>query len=358
MFVLDSHCDTPSQLLRLRDLSQDNSYGHVDFPKLKRGGVDGAFFALYTSASLSNEEANALAVKMLDAVEKCVSENADKAALALTPEEALSNKKRGLFSVMIGMENGSPIGTSLDILEKFFKRGVRYMTLCHSGNNEICDSCAPEVKKWHGLSPFGREVIAKMNAMGMMIDVSHISDESFWDVLEYSAAPVVATHSCCRALCNHPRNMTDEMIVALAQRGGLIQINFYPAFLDDNFRSSQEYWNLSEKAEELESYFKKDPTNNLYRETYYKSLDQLNALERPSYKRIVDHIDHVVDLVGIDHVGLGSDFDGIDCCPEGLENASFYPRIFEELSVRGYNSEDISKIAGENFLTFWSKVLR
>lgn len=358
MFVLDSHCDTPSHLLRLRDLSKDNERGHVDFPKLKRGGVDGAFFALYTPASLSIEDSNALANKMLAAVLSSVESNSSVAAIATSPSEALLNKEKGLFSVMIGMENGNPIGNSLDELESFFNRGVRYMTLCHSGNNLICDSCATKEKRWHGVSTFGREVIARMNELGMMVDVSHISDESFWDVLNYSKKPVVATHSCCRALADHPRNLTDQMIKALVERGGIIQINFYPPFLSSDFARSTEYQNLSEISDELEQDFKKEPSNDLYRESYYKSLDEISKLSRPSYTKIVDHIDHVVSLVGVDNVGLGSDFDGIDCTPEGLDDISFYPLIFDELSRRGYSNTDIEKIAGKNFLTFWDKVIR
>ena len=231
MFLLDSHCDTPSQILRLRDLSMDNEYAHVDFPKLKRGGVDGAFFALYSPASLGNEEAYSYAHRLLDGVRSVIHSHSGTAALAVSENDALANKKKGLFSVFIGLENGSPIGQDITRLQEFYDAGVRYMTLCHSADNDICDSCASQNKTWHGISPFGREVIAEMNRLGMLIDVSHISDEAFYDVIRCSAKPVVATHSCCRALAEHPRNMTDDMIKTLAASGGVIQINFYPVFL-------------------------------------------------------------------------------------------------------------------------------
>ena len=194
------------------------------------------------------------------------------------------------------------------------------MTLCHSKDNLICDSCASDVKTWNGLSPFGREVVAEMNRLGMLVDVSHISDEAFWDVLDCSSKPVVATHSCCRALCGHPRNMTDEMIRALAAKGGVIQINFYPVFLEEGFDE-----------------------------------EHMFEAARPSYTRIVDHIDHVVSLVGIDHVGLGSDFDGIDVTPEGLDNVSMMPKIFDEMLRRGYSEEDIEKVASRNFFNVLSR---
>ena len=193
------------------------------------------------------------------------------------------------------------------------------MTLCHSRDNLICDSCASRVKRWHGLSPFGREVVAEMHRLGMLVDVSHVSDETFYDVLKYSSKPVVATHSCCRALTDHPRNMTDDMSRALAEKGGVIQINFYPVFLDGSFHEEEMY-----------------------------------TAPRPSYKRIVDHIDHVVSLVGIDYVGIGSDFDGIDVAPEGLENISMMPKVFEEMRRRGYSENDIAKVASENFLNVLS----
>ena len=315
MFILDSHCDTPSQILRQRDLSLDNEYAHVDFPKLKRGGVDAAFFALYVPADLDAdpEKAYKYAMELLDGVNKTLASNPSAAALAVTEDEARRNKADGRFSVFIGLENASPI----DCIEKaklFYDKGVRYITLCHSANNAICDSCAPKVRKWGGLSPLGKELVAEMNRLGMLIDVSHVSDDTFYDVLKYSTKPVVATHSCCRALCDHPRNMTDDMIRALAAAGGVIQINFYPLFLDGS----------------------------------------LTEHEVP-YTRIADHIDHVVELVGIDHVGIGSDFDGIDSVPVGLEDISLMPKLFDELRHRGYSEAELSKIASENFFRVLGK---
>ena len=358
MFVLDSHCDTPSQILRLRDLSLDNDHAHVDFPKLRRGGVDGAFFALYTPASKSSDEAHAYAWDMLDRVKMMLQANADKAALALSPSEAFANKEKGLFSVFIGLENGSPIGKSINELRRFYEAGVRYMTLCHSKDNDICDSCATEVKRWGGLSPFGKEVVAEMNRSGMIIDISHVSDDTFYDVLECSVKPVVATHSCCRALAGHPRNMTDDMICALAASGGVIQINFYPLFLDDGFKSILDGSGLMEDGESVEAAFIADPSDFEKRKAWNKVQDSLMALPRPSYKRIVDHIDHVVGLVGIDHVGLGSDFDGIEVTPEGMEDASCFSRIFDEMRNRGYTESEMSKVASGNFFRVFEEAYR
>lgn len=317
MFVLDSHCDTPTQIVRGRDLSKDNENAHIDIPKLKRGGVDAAFFALYVPADLDVDAAYECACRQYDAVSNMVESNPGSVAFALTEAQAHENKANGLFSVFLGLENGSPIGHSLERLQEFYDKGVRYMTLCHSKDNQICDSCAGN-RTWGGLSPFGREVVAEMNRLGMLIDVSHVSDDTFYDVLGCSTSPVVATHSCCRALADHPRNMTDDMIKALAAKGGVIQINFYPVFLQDDY--------------ELES--------------------QSSVI--PSYTRIADHIDHVVELVGIDHVGIGSDFDGIEVAPDGLEDVSKMPVLFDELRRRGYSEDDLAKLASRNFFNVLS----
>ena len=349
MFVLDSHCDTPSQILRLRDLSLDNDHAHVDFPKLKRGGVDGAFFALYVPGNLETEEAFEYSQRLLEGVERAVEANSSSVAFATDSAQAFSNKQEGRFSVFLGLENGSPIGNSFDRLKWFYDRGVRYITLCHSSDNQICDSCASKVKRWGGLSPFGTELVAEMNRLGILIDVSHISDASFYDVLKYSDRPVVATHSCCRALCSHPRNMTDDMIRSLASAGGVIQINFYPLFLDSGFAEVLSGSGLEEKGGYVEKEFINDPSDPLKRAAWNRIQDEIQALPRPSFKLIADHIDHVVALAGIDHVGIGSDFDGIEVTPEGMEDISMMPKLFEELRRRGYSETDLEKIASGNF---------
>lgn len=350
MFVLDSHCDTPSQIYRLRDISRDNDHAHIDFPKLKRGGVDGAFFALYVPASLDQADALRYARSLLACTEQAVEANPDCAAITTSAFQAWENRKNGLFSVFLGLENGSPIGHSLELLREFHRSGVRYVTLCHSADNQICDSCASPVGRWGGLSPFGRGLVTEMNRIGMLIDVSHISDRAFYDVLDCSDRPVAATHSCCRALADHPRNMTDDMIRVLAAAGGVMQVNFYPVFLDSAFGSLLSGSGICDRGEAIEGEFIADPSDPARRAAWHTVIDELQALARPSYTRVVDHIDHVVELVGIDHVGLGSDFDGIAVTPAGLEDASRFGCIFEEMRRRGYSEQEIAKVAGENFL--------
>ena len=357
MFVLDSHCDTPSQILRLRDLSVDNGHAQVDIPKMRKGGVDASFFALYTPASMAPDAACRKALDLISAVYDTLEANKDSIALALTPSQALENRRKGLISIFIGMENGAPIGKSLSLLRMFFRMGVRYMTLTHSADNEICDSCSPGTKRWHGLSPFGRKVIAEMNRLGMLIDVSHISDESFYDVIRYTTRPVVATHSCCRALADHPRNMSDDMLRALAANGGVIQINFYPVFLDGGFAGILKDSGIMERGERIESEFIADPSDPAKRAAWYTVQDKLQSLPRPSYKRIADHIDHAVSIAGIDHVGIGSDFDGIEVTPDGMEDISCIGKIFDEMRNRGYSEEEIGKVAGGNFLRVLDEIV-
>lgn len=356
MFVLDSHCDTPSQILRLRDIGADNERGQVDFPKLRKGGVDGAFFALYTPASFAPDKATAWAFRLLSATMDTLEANADRVALALTPAQALENQSKGLTSVFIGMENGSPIQDSLSMLRMFYRSGVRYLTLVHSADNAICDSCASSACTWGGLSPFGRDVVAEMNRLGMIVDLSHASDSTFYDVLDISNAPVVATHSCCRALASHPRNMTDDMLRALADNGGVIQINFYPVFLDDGFAAVLKESGIEEEGAEIERAFIGDPADPIKRKAWQEVQDALMSLPRPSFSRIADHIDHAVEVAGIDHVGIGSDFDGIEVTPKGLEDVSKMPVLFAELRRRGYAEEDLAKIAGGNFLRVMAQV--
>lgn len=355
MFVLDSHCDTPSQIMRLRNLSVDNPYAHVDFPKMRRGGVDASFFALYTSGTMAPDAATRYALEMLAGVNDAIEASSGTAALARTPEEALRNKAQGKTSIFIGMENGLPVQGSLALLRQFYRMGVRYLTLTHNTDNQICDSAA-EGRKWGGLSPFGRQVVEEMNRLGMVIDLAHASDATFYDCVRCSKAPVVSTHSCCRALAHHRRNMTDDMLRAIAAVDGVIQINFYPVFLSDEFAEELDKSGLDGKADAIEEDFIRHPENPEKYRAWVDVQKQLASLKRPSYRRVVEHIDHAVQVAGIDHVGIGSDFDGINVTPEGLEDVSKIQVIFEEMRARGYSRDDVEKVAGGNFLRVMDRV--
>lgn len=319
--IIDTHVDTPTHLIRYkRNIGILNAAGQVDFPRMKAGEVDGAFFALYTPPEMKGAEATRHALEMLSATYDACEENEDMAALAFSPEEVAQNRAKGLISVLLGMENAEPVGESLSLLRTFYRLGVSYVTLTHNADNAVADSAA-EGTRWGGLSPFGREMVAEMNALGMMIDLSHASDKTFWDCMEYSKAPIVATHSCCRALCGHRRNLSDEMLDALGEKGGYVGINFYPYFLADRYDESHSW--------------------------------------RPGVTEIVDHIEHAVAFAGISHVGIGSDYDGIDdLYPEGMEDISKSRLVVDEMRRRGWREEDILKVCGQNLLNVWSEVIK
>lgn len=355
--IYDSHMDTPSQLIRLRNLEIDNPLAHVDFPKMRAGKVDGAFFALYTPAEMAADAATRYALEMISAVYDVADANPDVAAVTFTPEEAAQNRKEGIISLFMGMENGSPIQESLPLLRTFYRLGVSYLTLTHNGDNAIADSAA-EGKRWGGLSPFGRQVVAEMNALGMMIDLSHTSDQTFWDCIKLSEAPVVATHSCCRALCSHRRNLTDEMLQALGEKNGYVGINYNPGFLTDDFGTKPEEAALLEEADRVEAAFIREPGNAEKVKAWNRMQERLlKEVRRPGVKEVADHIDHAVKWAGIDHVGIGSDYDGILLTPEGVENISKSEALWEELRRRGYTQSQIDQISGGNLMAVYERII-
>ena len=349
MLVLDSHCDAPSQMMRARDYSKDNPWGHVDFPKLRAGKVDASVFALYCPPGLAPDEATRYTLDMLSHLYDQLDGAEGEVEFAFSAAEVRENKAKGLTSILISMENGAPIQQSLPMLRMFYRMGVTCMTLAHNADNEICDSCAGQ-HKWGGLSPFGREVVKEMNRLGMLIDVAHCSDDTVRDCLALSCAPIVSTHSCCKALASHRRNLSDDLLKAIADKGGAVQINFCPSFLRDDFDKAMTESGLGDRADRIEAAFIADPRNPEKVAAWVEVQRELEAMERPSYKDVVDHIDHAVSVMGIDHVGVGTDYDGITVAPMGLENVSKLPVLWEEMKRRGYSQNDIEKVAGKNFL--------
>ena len=356
--IYDSHMDTPSQLMRLRNLEIDNPQAHVDLPKMKAGRVDGAFFALYTPPEMFPDAATRYALEMISAVYDVADANPDNVAVTFTPEEAARNREEGIISLFMGMENGAPIQESLSLLRTFYRLGVSYLTLTHNGDNAIADSAA-EGKRWGGLSSFGRQVVAEMNALGMMIDLSHASDQTFWDCIKLSEAPIVATHSCCRSLCSHRRNLTDEMLQALGEKDGYVGINYNPGFLSDDFGKDPREAALLDEGEKVEEAFIQDPGNAEKVKAWLRMQERLKKeIRRPGVKEIADHIDHAVKWAGIDHVGIGSDFDGILLPPADVENIGQSDVLWEELRRRGYSQEQIDKISGANLMEVWKRVIK
>lgn len=355
MFVLDSHCDSPSQMMRGRDFLKDNSWGHVDFPKLRAGGVDASVFALYNGPELKADEATRYTLDMLAHLYDQVDAAEGEVELAFSAEDLEDNKAKGLLSIIISMENGAPIQKSLPLLRMFYRMGVVCMTLAHNGDNEICDSCAGQ-HRWGGLSPFGRDVVREMNDLGMIIDIAHCSDDTVRDCLELSKAPIVSTHSCCKALASHRRNLGDELLKAIADKGGVVQINFCPSFLSDDYDVLMDETGEGGRADAIEAAFiaaHDDPDKVA---AWVKEQKVLESMPRPGIKEVADHIDHAVSVMGIDHVGVGSDYDGILVAPQGLEDVSKLPALWKELKNRGYSDSGISKIAGENFLRVFREV--
>lgn len=352
--IVDTHIDVPYRLReKMEDISMRTKGGHFDFVRAKAGGLNAPFMSIYVPSSYQETGgAKLLADSLIDMVEGFVKQWPEKFALAYSPADIQFNVENGKMSLLMGMENGAPIEGRLENVKYFYDRGIRYITLTHAKNNHICDSSYDTIPKWNGLSPFGEKVVAEMNRQGIMIDVSHITDSSFYDVLKITRAPVIASHSSCRYFTpDFERNMDDEMIKALAGNGGVIQITFGSSFLKNEYReqSREIRKELNEHLDE-EGWDKKDEHAKAYLENYYQTHHLGTVAD------VADHIDHVVQLVGIDHVGLGSDFDGVSFLPQGLEDVSMYPNLIEELLERGYSEEDIEKICSGNILRVMSQV--
>ncbi len=354
--TVDTHIDLPDWLYDgWFNVSLESDQGEFDFPRARKGGLDIAFMSIYTSPSLEKTgKSKVKADSMISLVHKMVSEWSDKFYFLRSTSDVAIQKNNGRILLTMGMENGSPVENNLGNLKEFFDKGIRYITLAHYKWNHICDSANDPERKWNGLSPFGEEVVEEMNRLGMMVDISHVSDSTFYDVIKLSKAPVIASHSSCRFFTpGYERNMNDEMIKALAKNGGVIQIAFASFFLRNDI-----YEQYTVGDEKIKSYLNK---NNIksgteaawkYEENYWKE----NPLPDATVKDVANHIDHVKNLVGIDYIGLGSDFDGTGgMLPVGLEDVSKYPNLVYELLQRGYSDTDIEKILGGNLLRVWKQ---
>lgn len=354
--VIDTHIDLPLRLKSdTQDISKKLNSGDIDYVRAKEGGLDAAFMSIYIPPKLQGTpQAKEYADNLISIVEKIVKDFPDKFNFAKSTQDVLNNFNSGLISLPMGMENGAPI-ESIELLKEYFQKGIRYVTLAHGKWNHICDSSYDPERKWHGLSPFGKELIIAMNKIGMIIDISHVSDETFYQVIELSKTPVIASHSSCRFFTpGFERNMSDDMIKALAKNGGVIQINFGSDFISQNYRvqTDEQQKHVREFIEH--NHLKNDdPEVKKYISEYKKEHPIIFA----SVSDVVNHIDHVVKLVGIDFVGLGSDFDGVgDSLPTGLKDASMYPNLIAELLKRGYSEQDIEKICGKNLLRVWKQI--
>jgi membrane dipeptidase len=362
-YVIDTHTDAPMKLVESNfNMAERHEApdSRIDFPRLREGDVDAVFFGLFTAQRERTPEnydkAYRLTSQMIDSTNAAIGRNPGQVALATSPGDIIRISKLNKTAICLGMENGFPLAKDVTRVSEFYKKGVRYITLCHTSNNDICDSSTdPLGAESNGLSSLGKEVVLEMNRLGMMVDVSHISDKAFYDVLALTKAPVIASHSSARALCDHPRNMSDDMLRALAKNGGVIQI----CILGDYIVAEDTTTVNSHKHKELKAKYNnwKFANDEERHRAWmaYDSIDNAYPPVLPTISQAVDHIDHVVKVAGIDHVGIGSDFDGGGGLADCVDVAG-YPKITAELLKRGYSVKDIDKIWGGNFLRVFRKV--
>jgi membrane dipeptidase len=359
ILTVDTHCDTPMDFSDPNfDLGVRRDEGCVDFPRMIEGGLHAEFFAVFIGQGLRDDSSftkvHNQALQIFNAIHKNVEKNSAMAEIAYTADDAYRIKKSGKIAAFIGLENGYPIGNDLSRVKQYYDLGARYITLSHSRNNDICDSSTdPKGPESNGLSPLGIQVVKEMNRIGMMVDISHISDKSFFDVLKYSTAPVIASHSSCRALCGSPRNLTDDMLLALKENGGVIQI----CILGNYLRTPEPNPELDTKLKELQTKYGdygalSEDSKKIVR-AEYRAIQK--KYEKPAtVKDVVDHIDHAVQIIGIDYVGIGTDFDGGGGV-EGCRTVAEMKNITIELLHRGYSKSEITKIWSGNIMRVMRK---
>ena len=357
LLIIDTHIDVPYRLKQSwADVSSATEGGDFDYPRAIEGGLNAPFMSIYIPAKVDEAGgAFALADELIDGMESLAASAPDKFAIATCSDDLQSHFENNLISLPLGMENGGPVAQSEEALAHFFNRGIRYITLAHSKSNKISDSSYDTNEAWMGLSPYGKELITRMNDLGVMIDVSHISDAAFAQVIEISKAPVIASHSSLRHYTpGFVRNMSDEMVKTLGAANGVIQINF-----GTNFLTSEAQIYSKQRREVIAAYIaseglaQDDPAVKAFAEQYKKD----NPYPYATTNDVLDHIDRVVELAGIDSVGIGSDYDGVgDSLPQGLKDVSTYPHLIDGLLDRGYSEADIAKVLGGNALRVWRAV--
>ena len=355
--IVDTHIDVPYRLFdEWEDVTQGTEDGDFDYVRARSGGLNIPFMSIYTPAESEEEGTSyALANRLIDSVEALVGRAPGKFAIVKNTHDAKKAMENGLIGLAMGMENGSPIDGKLETLAFFHDRGISYITLAHALSNHISDSSYDEERKWNGLSPFGKEVVAEMNRVGIMVDISHVTDEAFYQVLEISKAPVIASHSSPRHFTpGWERNMSDDMIKALAKNGGVIQINFGSSFVN------KEAWEWYETMDELRTIYLE--ANGLdEHDNEAEQFEKDYRIEHPfpyaTLDDLVANFEHVISLVGTEHVGIGSDFDGVgDSLPEGMKDVSYYPALIEALLKREYTVDNVKAIMGGNLMRVWREV--
>ncbi|MEM1190922.1 MAG: dipeptidase [Pseudomonadota bacterium] len=365
VLTLDTHADTP---LRMIEPGFDMAERHdpretgskVDYPRMKEGGLDAIFFAAFVAQDIRDNDGNTrakeLGLQMIDAVVASTEANSDIVGLALDPEDAYELEKEGKRAIYLGIENGYPIGSDISNVELYYDKGVRYITLVHSSNNDLADSATDDDGAEHeGISSFGEEVVREMNRLGIMVDVSHGSDDVFYDAIAVSQAPIIASHSNARAVTDHQRNMTDEMLKLMAENGGVVQLTMLAGYLRDIPENPEREAALAELREGMKPVSEMTPEERSAMRAAFNEVNERFPSPSATVKHVVDHIDHIVEVAGIDHVGIGCDFDGGGGI-EGVFDASEVMNITIELVRRGYSEEQIAKIWGGNLMRVFRDV--
>src|SRR5467141_655307 len=358
--VVDTHDDTTQRFLDGKfDLGHRSATGSIDIPRMREGNLGAIFFSIWMPSKITGPEAVNRALIQIDAVREQVRKHSNDLILATTAAEIRDAHKQGKIAALLCVEGGHMINSDLGVLRSFAALGVRYMTLTHSGNDEWADSSTDKAVH-NGLTDFGKDVVREMNHLGVMVDISHVSDKTFYDVLETSKAPPFASHSSCRAICDAPRNMTDQMMKDLAAKGGVVQINYHVGFLSQEFRNAEKAdpeINKAISAKVMERCGNNEGCQLIEGDRITREYVAQGKLPRVEYTKIIEHIDHAVKAAGVDHVGLGSDFDGANM-PYGMEDATKLPVITEALLQKGYSEGDVKKILGENTLRVMAEVER
>jgi membrane dipeptidase len=358
--VVDTHDDTTQRFLDGKfDIGARHTDGSIDVPRMRQGGLGAIFFSIWMPSKITGTEAVSRALTQIDAVREQVRAHPKDLTLATTVAEVRAAHKEGKIAALMGVEGGHMINSDLDTLRKFAGLGVRYMTLTHSGNDEWADS-STDTPAHNGLTDFGKDVVREMNRLGVMVDISHVSDKTFYDALEISKAPMIASHSSCRAICDARRNMTDQMIKDLAAKGGVIQINYHVGFLSQEFSNAEvanPEINKSIGVEVQKRCGDNEGCQLIEGDRITREYVEQGKLPRVDFTKIIEHIDHAVKVAGIEHVGLGSDFDGANM-PYGMEDAAKLPKITDALLKKGYSEGDVKKILGENTLRVMAEVER
>jgi membrane dipeptidase len=359
--VVDTHNDVVQRILAGEDISVLTRHGHSDLPRFEAGGLDVQMFSIWVPPEQTVHSYYDQSDEQIDSIESVIRRNPNRAGMAYSVQDIDQLIKQGKFVAMLGLEGGHPIDNDLKKLEHFYRRGVRYMTLTWNNSLDWAtsakDETDPDAKLTHrGLTEFGKQVVKKMNEMGMMVDISHVGEQTFWDVMKITTKPVIASHSSAWSLCPHRRNLKDDQLKAIQKNGGVVFINFNPGFIDSTYTKKEQAM-LNQNKSKVDSLAKTITNTGFIKDQYTAELLKSEYEPfRPSLKTLIDHFDYVAKLIGVDHVGIGSDFDGIEVTPKDMDDVTYLPNITRELLKRGYSESDVKKILGGNFMRVLKEV--